>query len=70
MRQPPIFLISPKSQVAIRTTMTRPTRIVIEPSTRFPFNCLGYSRGRRARCQDGNRYIDHHCSEVAEMAIS
>ena len=30
----------------------------------IPLTCLWYSRGRRARCQDRNRY------EVAEMAIS
>lgn len=70
MRQPPIFLISPKSQVTMSTAMTRPARIVMALSTPSPFACLGYSKGRRVRCQDGNRYIDHHRSEVAEMSLS
>jgi len=69
MRQPPIFLIIPKSQVTMSTAMTRPARMVMALPTRSPFTCLGYSRGRRARCQGGNRYIGHY-SEVAEMGIS
>lgn len=70
MRQPPIFLITPKSQVTTRRAMTRPARIVIALPTRSPLPVCGYSKGQRARCQGVNRCIDHHHSEVARMAIS